>query len=109
MIWTTGNGIFGNSQKVAITLAEIEAIQKKDEQGEIPKDIKKLQPDTNYQKFGAGPEAWYSYTYSRDRELFGKAETRAINSSDFGGYKVIEVPKPEPKPENQNPVVSGQG
>ena len=91
MIWTTGNGIFGNSQKVAITLAEIEAIQKKDEQGEIPKDIKKLQPDTNYQKFGAGPEAWYSYTYSRDRELFGKAEARAINNSDFGGYKTIEL------------------
>lgn len=91
MIWTTGNGIFGNSQKVAITLAEIEAIQKKDEQGEIPDDIKKLQPDTNYQKFGAGPDAWYSYTYSRDRELYGKAETRAINNSDFGGYKTIEL------------------
>jgi hypothetical protein len=91
MIWTTGNGIFGNSQKVAVTLAEIEAIQKKDEQGEIPKDIKKLQPDTNYQKFGAGPEAWYSYTYSRDRELYGKAEVRAINNSDFGGYKTIEL------------------
>ena len=106
MIWTTSNGIFGNSQKVAITLAEIEAIQKKDEQGEIPKDIKALQPDTNYQKFGAGPDAWYSYTYSRDRELFGKAETRAINNSDFGGYKTIEV---EEESDNQDPVVPGQG
>lgn len=88
MIWTTSNGIFGNSQKVAVTLAEIEAIQKVDEPIQ---DIKKLQPDTNYQKFGAGPDAWYSYTYSRDRELYGKAEVRAINNSDFGGYKTIEL------------------
>lgn len=106
MIWTTGNGIFGNSQKVAITLAEIEAIQKKDEQGEIPEDIKKLQPDTNYQKFGAGPEAWYSYIYSRDATLFGKAETRAINSSDFGGYAVIEIENEE---DDNNDEVPGQG
>ena len=106
MIWTTGNGIYGNSQKVAITLAEIEAIQKKDEQEEIPKDIKAFQPDTNYQKFGTGPDAWYSYTYSRDRELYGKAEVRAINSSDFGGYAVIEIENEE---DDDNDEVPGQG
>lgn len=67
--------VFGGfSNGVAVDMAAIDQIKEREEKPEDIKEMKKLQPDTNSQTFGAGPTAWHSTTYIRTKEVYGKAD-----------------------------------
>lgn len=92
MLFKDFAGITGYTMKPAVTTKEFIEVPKREER---LVDQKSYQPDSRYFKSGTGPEAWSTYTYTRNRTLFGMAEAKDltftankedINSIVYGYY-----------------------
>lgn len=75
MKFKESTGITGNTMVPAITTKEVVEVPKTEEK---IYDQKSYQPDSRYFQSGTGPEAWSSYTYSRNRTMFGMAEAKDL-------------------------------
>lgn len=87
MLFKDFAGITGYTMKPAITTKEFIEVPKREER---LVDQKSYQPDSRYFKSGTGPEAWSTYTYTRNRTLFGIAEAKDLtftaNKEDINIY-----------------------
>lgn len=88
MIFKESNGITGNTMVPAVTTKEFVEVPKREEK---IYDQKSYQPDSRYFQYGTGPEAWSTYTYTRNRTLFGMAEAKDLTYTANKGPVGTEI------------------
>ncbi len=65
------SNVAGFTNGIAVDMAAIDAIEETPEKVE---NLKQFQPDTRTGQHGTGPEAWWSTSYIRKKEMFSAGD-----------------------------------